>query len=277
MRKNTGFIEDKVGRDVSDEEIREFLNKLVFAVNLPGETELSEIITDRLGKGLNNADKKNFFSRCLVVIQNWINEKKGRFLSHEEAKALIEKIREEILGAIWFGIIEPVASFTARSSELKALHDALQRSAGRQAVISQVASISGLEGVGKSELARKYAYKYGKCYGGNVIWINAENYEDMKNSFLRLAGDDRLGIPPKDNHGRDKMIEAIVEEIYAFFARRGRRSLFMFDNAEGYKGIKRFLPLSLHPRHKKPYVLITSRDCEWNVRGEGDIKVIQLD
>ncbi|MDR0772931.1 MAG: hypothetical protein LBE46_01125 [Wolbachia pipientis] len=31
------------------------------------------------------------------------------------------------------------------------------------------------------------------------------------------------------------------------------------------------------PRHKKPYVLITSRDCKWNVRGEGDIKVIQLD
>ncbi|WP_341811756.1 hypothetical protein [Wolbachia endosymbiont (group A) of Conops quadrifasciatus] len=93
--------------------------------------------------------------------------REGKFLSHEEINEFSEKIREEILGAIWFGIIEPVASFTGRSSELKALHDALQRSTGRQEVISQVATISGLGGVGKSELARKYAYKYRKYYGGN--------------------------------------------------------------------------------------------------------------
>ncbi|MGL9731676.1 MAG: hypothetical protein ACR5KX_02540 [Wolbachia sp.] len=93
---------------------------------------------------------------------------------------------------------------------------------------------------GKSELARKYAYKYGKYYGGNVIWINAENFEYMKNSFLRLAEDKRVAISPKDKHEKDKTIEAIVEEIYAFFARRRRKSLFIFDNAEGYKDIKKF-------------------------------------
>ncbi|WP_264684784.1 MULTISPECIES: ankyrin repeat domain-containing protein [unclassified Wolbachia] len=260
-----------------EENIREFFDKLVFAVNQPNEIKLAEIIENELGKEFNNIDKKNVYGRFLVEVLDWMKAREGKFLSHEEINEFFEKIREEILGAVWFKIIEPVASFTGRSSELKALHNALQRSTGRQAVISQVATISGLGGVGKSELARKYAYKYGKYYGGNVIWINAENFEDMKNSFLRLAGDDRLGIPPKDKHGRDKTIEAIVEEIYAFFARRGRKSLFIFDNAEGYKGIKRFLPSSLHPRHKKPYVLITSRDCKWNVRGEGDIKVIQLD
>lgn len=260
-----------------EENIREFFDKLVFAVNQPNEIKLAEIIENELGKEFNNIDKKNVYGRFLVEVLDWMKAREGKFLSHEEINEFFEKIREEILGAVWFKIIEPVASFTGRSSELKALHNALQRSTGRQAVISQVATISGLGGVGKSELARKYAYKYGKYYGGNVIWINAENFEDMKNSFLRLAGDDRLGIPPKDKHGRDKTIEAIVEEIYAFFARRGRKSLFIFDNAEGYKGIKRFLPSSLHPRHKKPYVLITSRDCKWNVRGEGNIKVIQLD
>ncbi|MFP3015539.1 MAG: ankyrin repeat domain-containing protein [Wolbachia sp.] len=303
------------GREVSDEEIRGFLNELVFVVNLPNDVELEKLIRNEINDDLARRFKYfgnngYVFNALFTMMSSWMKDKRGRFLTPEEGEKLpstlseIKKSQDEIKCVvkrteekvdeivrrkrtstngrrarepIWFNMMEPVASFTGRSSELKALHDALQKSTGKQAVISQVASISGLGGVGKSELARKYAYKYGKYYGGNVIWINAENFEDMKNSFLRLAEDDRLGIPPKDKHGRDKTIEAIVEEIYAFFARRGRRSLFIFDNAEGYKGIKRFLPSSLHPRHKKPYVLITSRDCKWNVRGEGDIKVIQLD
>ncbi|WP_265045025.1 MULTISPECIES: hypothetical protein [unclassified Wolbachia] len=251
-----------------EENIREFFDKLVFAVNQPNEIKLAEIIENELGKEFNNIDKKNVYGRFLVEVLDWMKAREGKFLSHEEINEFFEKIREEILGAIWFGIIEPVASFTGRSIELKALHDALQRSTGRQAVISQVATISGLGGVGKSELTRKYAYKYGKYYGGNVIWISAENSKTMESSFLDLAKDDKLGISPQDKYGNDKMIETIVKETYAFFARRGRRSLFIFDNAEGYKGIKRFLPSSLHPRHKKPYVLITSRDCKWNVRGD---------
>jgi hypothetical protein len=266
------------GKKISDEEIdkgiKDFLNKLVFAVNLPNEVELGEIIKNELGKEFNNIDKKNVYGRFLVEVLDWMKAREGKFLSHEEINEFFEKIREEILGAIWFGIIEPVASFTGRSSELKASHDALQRSTIKQAVISQVATISGLGGVGKSELARKYAYKYGKDYYGNVIWISAENSKTMESSFLDLAKDDKLGISPQDKYGNDKMIETIVKETYAFFARRGRKSLFIFDNAEGYKDISKFLPLSLD---NKPYILITSRNKDWGIsEDEGEIKTIQL-
>ncbi|MDG7053665.1 MAG: ATP-binding protein, partial [Wolbachia endosymbiont of Alcedoecus sp.] len=277
LQENKDFIKHEIGREVSDEEIEDFLNKLVFAVNLPSGTELREIIKSEFCKEFSNTDVKHFCSRYQEEVLKLMEEKGERFLSYEQAKALLEEIREEILGEIWFGMMESVASFTGRSSELKVLHDALRRSTGRQAVISQVATISGLGGVGKSELARKYAYKYGKYYGGNVIWINAENFEYMKNSFLRLAEDKRVGISPKDKHEKDKAIEAIVEEIYAFFARRRRKSLFIFDNAEGYKDIKKFLLSSLHPRHKKPYVLVTSRNKNWRIaESEGGIKTIQL-
>ncbi|WCR59442.1 MAG: Phosphocholine transferase AnkX [Wolbachia endosymbiont of Ctenocephalides felis wCfeF] len=99
----------------------------------------------------------------------------------------------------------------------------------------------------------------------------------MKNSFLRLAEDKRVDISPKDKHGRDKTIEAIVEEIYAFFARRERESLFIFDNAEEYKDIRRFLPSSLSLGCKKTYILITSRNKNWRIaESEGEIKTIQL-
>ncbi|WP_264339257.1 MULTISPECIES: ankyrin repeat domain-containing protein [unclassified Wolbachia] len=276
LQENKNFIKREVGREVSDKEIEDFLNKLVFAVNLPSGTELSEIIKSELGKEFSNTDAKHFYSRYQEEVLILLEKEEEEFLSYEKAKALLEEIREEILGAVWFGIIEPVASFTGRGRVLTALHNMLQRSAKKQAVISQVASISGLGGVGKSELARKYTYKYGKDYYVNAIWIDAESTETMKNSFLDLANN-RLGIPTKDRHERDKTIENIVREVYAFFARRGRRSLFIFDNAEGYEDIKRFLPSSLHPRHKKPYILITSRNKDWRIaEDEEKIKTIQL-
>ncbi|WP_395462999.1 NB-ARC domain-containing protein [Wolbachia endosymbiont of Cantharis cryptica] len=274
MQENKDFIKREVGREVSDKEIEDFLNKLVFAVNLPNEIELGELIKNEIGQEFNNIDRQNVYSRFLEEVLDWMKAEEGKFLSYEEIRDFFEKVREEIFGAVWFGIIEPVASFTGRGGVLTALHNVLQRSAKKQAVISQVASISGLGGVGKSELARKYAYKYGKDYYGNVIWISAENSKTMENSFLDLAEDDKLGISPQDKYGNDKTIETIVKETYAFFARRRRKSLFIFDNAEGYKDISKFLPSSLD---NKPYILITSRNKDWGIsEDEGEIKTIQL-
>ncbi|QMV45638.1 hypothetical protein HC358_00465 [Wolbachia pipientis] len=173
-----------------------------------------------------------------------------------------------ILGAIWFDVRGPVRLFTGRDEELGMLHDSLQRNP-KGAVISYITSISGPGGMGKSQLARKYACKYRRYYDGNVIWIDAENFEAMKDSFLRLARN-RLGISPKDKYGNDKTIETIVREVYAFFARR--RSLFIFDNVQEYKKISKFLPFSLSPDLNKPHILITSHDQEL----EKGIDVIKL-
>ncbi|WP_341811499.1 ankyrin repeat domain-containing protein [Wolbachia endosymbiont (group A) of Oxytorus armatus] len=242
-----------------EENIREFFDKLVFAVNQPNEIKLAEIIENELGKEFNNIDKKNVYGRFLVEVLDWMKAREGKFLSHEEINEFFEKIREEILGAIWFDVRGPVRLFTGRDEELGMLHDSLRRNP-KGAVISYITSISGPGGMGKSQLARKHACKYRRYYDGNVIWIDAENFETMKDSFLRLARDNRLGISPKDKYGNDKTIETIVREVFAFFARR--RSLFIFDNVQEYKKISKFLPFSLSPDLNKPHILITSHDQE---------------
>ncbi|WP_341818966.1 ankyrin repeat domain-containing protein [Wolbachia endosymbiont (group B) of Phasia obesa] len=251
-----------------EENIREFFDKLVFAVNQPNEIKLAEIIENELGKEFNNIDKKNVYGRFLVEVLDWMKAREGKFLSHEEINEFFEKIREEILGAVWFDVRGPVRLFTGRDEELGMLHDSLQRNP-KGAVISYITSISGPGGMGKSQLARKYACKYRRYYDDNVIWIDAENFEAMKDSFLRLARN-RLGISPKDKYGNDKTIETIVREVYAFFARR--RSLFIFDNVQEYKKISKFLPFSLSPDLNKPHILITSHDQEL----EKGIDVIKL-
>ncbi|UID81825.1 tetratricopeptide repeat protein [Wolbachia endosymbiont of Drosophila innubila] len=177
---------------------------------------------------------------------------------------------DNLLGGFRFEVRNPVGSFTGSTEELRELHKLIQKSQGVATVISQLVSISGLGGIGKTELAKKYIEEHSKDYDNNIIWIKAETHETMVQSFLRLARDP-LGIPTED---RD--IESIVRDIYAFFAKR--KSLFVFDNAEEYRsegqdaGISQFLPSHfLSSDDNKPSVLITSRNQKW-----GDIKSLTL-
>ncbi len=196
------------------------------------------------------------------------------FNTHEHIgqRAKVKKV------PIWFEVRDPVKSFTGRDDELKHLHDALQ-SKGGQAVVSQITSISGLGGIGKSELARKYAYDYKKYYGDNVVWINAETQESIRKSFQGLATQ-KLRIPiteKKDEKEQERDIKSIVGDVYKYF--QNVESLFIFDNAEQYESIYEFLPsyFYLHPNDNKPHVLITSRNRDWEVEEEEEKKVIQLD
>ncbi|UPA54715.1 NB-ARC domain-containing protein [Wolbachia pipientis] len=258
---NEGRLEDN---------IKEFFDKLVFAVNQPNEIKLADIIKSELGEQFNDIDRKNVYARFQEKMLDWLKEKGRRFLTHEDGREFFRKMKEEILGGFRFEVRNPVGSFTGRKTELEKLHESIQESRGVATIISQLAIISGLGGVGKTELARKYIEKHSKDYSNNIIWINAETYETMAQSFLKLAKG-LLGIPTED---RD--IESIVRDIYAFFAKR--KSLFVFDNAEEYRsegqdaGISQFLPSHfLSSDNNKPSVLITSRNQKW-----GDIKPLTL-
>lgn len=54
MQESKDFIKHEIGREASDEEIEDFLNKLVFAVNLPSGAELREIIKSEFCKEFSN-------------------------------------------------------------------------------------------------------------------------------------------------------------------------------------------------------------------------------
>jgi hypothetical protein len=72
---------------------------------------------------------------------------------------------------VWFGVEEPIGSFTGRTTELETLHDLLTEKSkiSKPTVINQSSTIYGLGGIGKSELARAYAWKYFEFYQGNAI------------------------------------------------------------------------------------------------------------
>ncbi|KAF6204569.1 hypothetical protein GE061_018729 [Apolygus lucorum] len=131
---------------------------------------------------------------------------------------------------------------------------------------SKSVAIAGLGGVGKSELARKYAKTYSSLYDDKVVWVHAESYQSLVESFHRLASD-VLKITTKNANDEEKEIRSIVEDVYKFFSKG--KSLFIFDNAERFKtleeydqGLDKFLP-ALPTGCKKPHFLITTRNLKW--------------
>ncbi|XP_060818492.1 uncharacterized protein LOC132908492 [Bombus pascuorum] len=171
---------------------------------------------------------------------------------------------------IYHKMIHPVAWFTGRDNELHYLHDKLQSEGGK------MTAVTGLGGVGKTELVRKYAREYAQHYDNNVIWITSETQHDLAESFTTLA-DEKLNIQISKNrngNNQKKQIDHIVEEVYMYFSEM--KSLFIFDNAEEYKVIKHFLPTSLPPHAAIPYILITSRNRNWYIGDEGQIHVMPL-
>ncbi|TLY47008.1 MAG: hypothetical protein E6K54_07630 [Gammaproteobacteria bacterium] len=117
-------------------------------------------------------------------------------------------------------------------------------------------SLSGLGGIGKTQLALQYAKEHASDYDDNVLWINAETLENLDASFTKLAR--KLRIEPCCEHVKN--LEELVEEIYEYFS--DRKSLFIFDNVENYHEIKNFLPKLI--RGNKPTILITSRYSHWD-------------
>lgn len=230
-------------------------------------------------------DLQNYrYSLDLLQIQ----AKKEALLSQLMTNKPSEILNKAKKRPIFFNLLKPVKNFTGRSEALLKLHNTLLTDKVRiSAIVNAMSSLnlegresasvsgnsdtfvslSGLGGVGKTQLALRYASLYAETYDNNVIWINCDTKATLSQSFLRLA--DKLEIKIKNEYGEIKAIETVAEEVYEYFA--DQKSLFILDNVENYREIEPFLPKVMVGN--KPYVLITSRYQNW----ENIASTVQLD
>lgn len=179
---------------------------------------------------------------------------------------------------ILFDLRKPINNFSGRIELLKTLHRILvsertiaivptlssldisaspSSSSSSQAASGASFSITGLGGIGKTQLALRYAELYARDYDYNVLWINAETQENLAYSFHKLAN--KLQLIITDSYGVKKDLEEIVDAVYEYFS--DRKSLFIFDNVENYRTITNYLPKVI--LGNKPTLLITSRYNNW--------------
>jgi tetratricopeptide (TPR) repeat protein len=140
-------------------------------------------------------------------------------------------------------------NFTGRTKLLEGLHSTLQSSAGSAVTQTEATeAISGLGGIGKTQLALEYAHRYASDYD-LIWWIGAEQPTTVIAALAELAG--RLGIAERPDQA--EMVDALWEDL------RGRdRWLLVFDNAEQPAELQPYLPPG-----GGGHVLVTSRWAAW--------------
>jgi tetratricopeptide (TPR) repeat protein len=124
-----------------------------------------------------------------------------------------------------------------------------------------ISAISGMGGIGKSELALRYAYQHlASTYPGGICWLKAR--EDVALQIVEFARVYVNLVPPTDWE--------IVEKVrWCWQQWRDGATLIVFDDVQHYEDIRSFLPppksqfrTLLTSRHKFPSPV---QDCEIRV------------
>ncbi|QYC37666.1 NB-ARC domain protein [Nonomuraea coxensis DSM 45129] len=157
---------------------------------------------------------------------------------------------------VWGKIPPRNKNFTGRKDLLEKLRAGMTAGTSGQVtvVLPQVLphALHGLGGVGKTQMAVEYAYRYGNEYD-LVWWISADQRVLIRSSLATLAP--HLDLPTAATIGVEDAANAALDAL-----RRGEpydRWLLIFDNADEPEEIRDVIPDG--PGH----VLITSRNHRW--------------
>lgn len=122
--------------------------------------------------------------------------------------------------------------FTGREELLHTLHTRL--SVSQQIALTQPHALHGLGGVGKTQLALEYAYRYASQYQA-IFWIEAETIEHILSSLLRIA--EVLQLPERKEADQQRVTAAIRRWLSAQSG-----WLLIWDNLEDLEHLQRFPP-----------------------------------
>src|SRR6266849_4648526 len=134
--------------------------------------------------------------------------------------------------------------FTGREPIFTQIHKLLH--AGKTAALSQPPAISGLGGIGKTQTAVEYAYRYRDAYQF-VLWVQANTSETLLSNFVALAG--LLKLPEQDAQEQQIVVQALKQWLETHSG-----WLLIFDNADDLALVQDYLPAG-----NTSHILLTTR------------------
>ena len=136
---------------------------------------------------------------------------------------------------------EPKRVFTGRESLLTEIHQTL--------AAGELAALSGLGGIGKTELAIEYAHRHTDNYS-DILWILAESENTLVSDLDALAR--TLGLPLDPKAEDTRAVQAVKTWL-----RQNPGWLLIFDNADHPSLIRDWRSLKAHG-----HILLTTQAAE---------------
>ncbi|MFE9818160.1 FxSxx-COOH system tetratricopeptide repeat protein [Streptomyces sp. NBC_00236] len=174
----------------------------------------------------------------------------------DEAEARMGSRFPAEMPQVWGGVPRRNVRFTGREELFSVVFDTLENARADAAVVT----LHGLPGVGKTQLAAEYVYRFGSEYDV-VWWVPGDRRALYRQKLAELAPE--LGLSTGAEYG--ERLRAVRDSL-----RRGdpySRWLLILDGADEPDQIRDLVPTG--PGH----VLITSRNPEW---GEHDSNLVEV-
>ncbi|MBA2396978.1 MAG: helix-turn-helix transcriptional regulator [Ktedonobacteraceae bacterium] len=153
------------------------------------------------------------------------------YLNDQETRQLLEASLTA-LSPHWLLPFPRNSFFVGREKVINQIHDFITHD--HKDITSRYCSLSGLGGIGKTQTAIEYAYRFANNYTA-VFWINAETYNNIISSMVTIAT--QLNLPEKQEQDQEKVTAAVAHWLI-----NHRDWLLIFDNIEDPALVKRFLP-----------------------------------
>ncbi|GAB4578142.1 MAG: hypothetical protein Fur0022_08750 [Anaerolineales bacterium] len=116
-------------------------------------------------------------------------------------------------------------------------------------------AVTGLGGIGKSQLISEFVYRYGQFFSGGVFWLSFALPEMVSSEFVACGGREHLNLTP---HFGELPLEDQLALVAAAWEQPTPR-LLIFDNCESVELFEKWQPKSGGSR-----VIVTSRRASWN-------------
>ena len=122
--------------------------------------------------------------------------------------------------------------FTGRAILLHSLHTFLQQH--MTTALTQTSALHGLGGVGKTQVALEYIYRYASAYTA-VFWLSADTADTLLASMVTLA--EVLNLPERNEQNQQRMVRAVGRWL-----EHQQGWLLVCDNVENLSVLQPVLP-----------------------------------